>query len=120
MPSRIVSRMQRKKPSLTVAIGIGKKPGTPSGAEEMMPAESVGEPMTESEPGHQSAQMAYEKVMEGLQELAPEYPEAAQMLQQFEAMWAKWMGGKESAGPSGPGQAEADTGKQADKENPYA
>jgi hypothetical protein len=96
MVSRIVDRLTRRdKPGLTVMIGMGRRHAPDSAG--MAGPEEMGAPA----PGHGTEgghEQAYSMVMEGLQELSADYPEAATLLQQFEQMWEKWMGASSGGG----------------------
>ena len=102
MSSQVTRDLLRKRPGMTVAIMMGRHggDGMPGQDRPYMGPESSG-PDAHGMGGDQERQMAYEKVIDGLQVLADHYPEAGDMLQQFETMYAKWMSGK-TMGPTPP------------------
>ncbi len=58
----------------------------------------------------QAHQAAHDQILEGLESLSQDYPEAQDLLQKFDQMWTRWMsGGQDQAHPSepGPGDGEA-------------
>ncbi len=58
----------------------------------------------------QAHQAAHDQVLEGLESLSTDYPEAGDLLQKFEQMWTRWM-----AGPSGaPGEESGEPGPDAE------
>lgn len=95
--SSILGGMLRKGPRVSVAIGVGRGgnngPGAPSGHEEP-PPEHMMEPGGHAMESGGDMQMAYDKAVEGLQEIAKEYPEASDILKTLEERWAVWMGGE--------------------------
>jgi hypothetical protein len=73
-----------------------------------------GDMMDYGHTAHRSeAEDAYEQVRDGLQTLAADYPDARRLLSEFEALWAKWMGG--GAQEPGPAPVAGAMGEEAEE-----